>query len=99
MELSKQQKLQALNYALDQIKIEKNNFETTEGICFHLLFIIKNRFKFAFSGTKLKFYMPELKTPNSSEFNYGYWWEKTDFNSRITYLENLIKQIKNDKTK
>lgn len=105
MELSKSRKLYALNYTLKYIKDEKAfdlNSGTnlgSNGICYYLSGEIEKIIDDSILFEDIIYFIPEFKMPkNLDAEESNFWWDGTDFDSRIAYLENLIKQIENEST-
>lgn len=94
MELTKEEKIEALKYALECIENEKLYSDETTGICFYLIKVI-SKFKYYnfISHFDLCKYIPEFIFQNN--LHISYWFPENDFDSRINYLKNLIEKIEN----
>ena len=95
MELTKEQKIEALKYALKRVIIKKQKKHSAS-----LCFIISDGIDYVICGysdiASVHLYIPEFQRPKETlNYKSTYWWPPFDFNSRIQYLENLIKQIEN----
>lgn len=95
MELTKEQKIEALKYALEGIKREVElSLSLTDGMCNYLMRYIDKELHTDIYTWDIKKYLPEFERPKETlHRNSPWWWSCIDFDSRINYLENLIKQI------
>ena len=93
MELTKQQKIAALNYALLTV-LKAKELNTSAFLCWTVSAGVDKVLDKMTYIEDLQEYIPEFVRPKEALYrSSSYWWPFTDFDSRIQYLENLIKQI------
>lgn len=105
--LSKEVKILALESALTKVKQEKNDMSKSYGICPKIVsYISYDTIYYCDSCSDVPVFIPEFTFEYASMlssiygFNvpkkdmWGYWWDRSDFISRILFVEALIKELK-----
>lgn len=91
MKVTKELKIEALEYCIDKLVSEKIN-----GLCYYLKQFIKDRMLPAECWVLGTEYFG-LKRPSNSNHTFTtYWWPVHDYESRIEYCHKEIAKLKED---